>query len=107
MRDLSSSEVGKSLQRYRVEILKLLIMRELRFSGTAKRREKYRIEIRASGVGELGGTSGLLQTRGEFGSRLATEGGLSKIFTNYASMLRTKLRTVVCVHGAMLFRNAT
>jgi hypothetical protein len=103
MRDLSSSQIGKSLQKQRMEISKLLIMRGLSFLGIAKRREKYRIEIGASAVGALGATLGLPQRRGEFRVRLAEKGGLSKIFTNYGSTMCAELRTVVRVHGAAFF----
>jgi len=56
MSDLNLSESGKSLQKYRIEICAVLIMRELSFSGIAKRREKYRIEIGVWRAGWLGGT---------------------------------------------------
>jgi hypothetical protein len=99
MRDLSSSEVGRSLQKYRTEICKLLIMRDLIFSGIGKRREKYRIEICVSGVGKPGETSELRKSTTEFRVTSAGEDGLSKIFTDYGSTRRAKLRTVACVHG--------
>src|ERR1700691_4612110 len=60
--------------------------------------QKYCVEIRTSVAGELGETLRLRYGRRKFEVRLATEGGLSKIFTNYASTRRAKLRTVVCVH---------
>jgi hypothetical protein len=94
---------AQSFQKHRIEIAKLLIMRELIFLGIAKRRKKYRIETGVSGRGALRGILGLRQRRGEFGVVLAAEGELSKIFTNYGSTMRAKLRTVVRVHDAVPF----
>src|ERR1700678_3054108 len=89
---------AEGVQKYCIEISKLLITRGLSFSGIAKRLQKYCVEIRTSVAGELGETLRLRYGRRKVEVRLATEGGLSKIFTNYASTRRAKLRTVVCVH---------
>ena len=106
MRDLSSSEIVKSFHKYRMENSKPLIMRGLSFSGIVNTLQKYRIEIWVSGAGMLGGTSGLSQRQREFQVSSTAEDGLRKIFTDYGSTGRAKLRTVVGVHDAMLFRNA-
>ena len=102
MGDLSSAESGKRLQTRRMEICALLIMRELSFLEIAKNREKYRIEIPVLGAASLGGTLGLRYRLPEFGVRLVAEDEMSKIFTNYGSTMRAKLRTVVCVRGGTI-----
>ena len=78
-------------------------MWDLIVSRIAKRRKKYRIEIRASEAREPGKISGLGQRPREFWVTSAAEGGLSKILTNYGSTRRAKLRKVVCVHYAHIF----
>lgn len=81
-------------------------MRDLSFLGIGKSLQKYRIEIGVSRGGALARTFEMLRRRGKRLVKLAENNELSKIFTNYGSTMRRKLRAAVCVHGATIFCDA-